>query len=226
LPFPEAVFDLKFFRKQPEPFISLASALWPSKHTPTYTHSFLALLAKDNKKKLLRNYSQNIDGLVFLAGMPAEHLVECHGHFRSSSCIQCRKPADQKQVEVDILQHARPTSCKHCKGLVKPDIVFFGEQLPSRFHNLLSKDTEASDLCIVIGTSLMVAPVNMIPEMVDCKVALINRETVGKQVDLECLGDCDHVIRQVAMALGWDKELDEHHEKVVKNAKVKTEMKD
>lgn len=57
LPFPEAVFDLSFYRENPEPFIQLASELWPGlKHSPTVTHSFIALLEK--KGLLLRNYTQ------------------------------------------------------------------------------------------------------------------------------------------------------------------------
>jgi len=82
LPYPEAVFDVGFFRSKPQPFVTLAKELWPGlKHSPTMTHSFLKLLS--DKGLLLRNYSQNIDGLEHLAGIPEEELVECHGHFRS-----------------------------------------------------------------------------------------------------------------------------------------------
>ena len=74
LPYPEAVFDVGFFRSKPKPFVTLASELWPGlKHSPTMTHCFLKLLS--NKGLLLRNYSQNIDGLEHLAGIPEEELV-------------------------------------------------------------------------------------------------------------------------------------------------------
>ena len=57
LPFPEAVFELGFYRNNPEPFVQLASELWPGlKHSPTITHSFIALLEK--KGLLLRTYTQ------------------------------------------------------------------------------------------------------------------------------------------------------------------------
>jgi Sir2 family len=84
LPYPEAVFDVRFFAQNPQPFVQLASELWPAsaasasaaarggggasnaeqhhaKYKPTYTHCFLALLAEKNL--LLRVYTQNIDGL-------------------------------------------------------------------------------------------------------------------------------------------------------------------
>ena len=66
LPYPEAVFDLDFFGRNPKPFVTLAKELWPTGLTfqPTLTHSFLTLLARKNL--LLRVYSQNIDGLEHL----------------------------------------------------------------------------------------------------------------------------------------------------------------
>jgi NAD-dependent SIR2 family protein deacetylase len=57
LPYPEAVFDLSFYMNNPDPFVQLASELWPGlRHSPTVTHSFIALLEK--KGMLLRNYTQ------------------------------------------------------------------------------------------------------------------------------------------------------------------------
>ena len=62
LPFPEAVFDVSFYRRNPAPFTQLAKELWPGLHfAPTLSHSFLTLL--HNKGLLLRCYTQNIDGL-------------------------------------------------------------------------------------------------------------------------------------------------------------------
>lgn len=65
LPYPEAVFDLSFYRNNPDPFVQLASELWPGlKHSPTVTHSFIALLEK--KGLLLRNYTQVCQYFVFI----------------------------------------------------------------------------------------------------------------------------------------------------------------
>jgi len=78
--------------------------------------------------------------------------------------------------------------CQICKGdkkddvaYVKPDIVFFGEGLPERFHDLYHKDLKECDLVIVMGTSLYVYPVAGIPDDVhrSCPRILINRELVG-----------------------------------------------
>ncbi len=56
-----------------------------------------------------------------------------------------------------IFDNSIPT-CDSCNSLVKPDIVFFGEALPDRFHRLASRDLPECDLLIIMGTSLTVHP--------------------------------------------------------------------
>ncbi|KAL7578140.1 hypothetical protein ACA910_012585 [Epithemia clementina (nom. ined.)] len=233
LPFPEAVFDLQYFSHyDPQPFITLASELWPTGETfkPTITHAFLTLLARKNL--LLRVYSQNIDGLEHLAELPVDKLVECHGHFRTASCIRCRKQAaDMEAIKDTILKKAQVPKCKSCrKGLVKPDIVFFGEGLPDRFFKLLPGDLNRADCCMVLGTSLLVAPVSQIPEQVgpECKRILLNRELVGPfessttKHDVYQLDDCDDSIRTLAQLLGWLEELEQLHRQVSSNLNTKS----
>mmetsp|Transcript_16841 Transcript_16841/g.27961 ORF Transcript_16841/g.27961 Transcript_16841/m.27961 type:complete len:349 (-) Transcript_16841:303-1349(-) len=214
LPYPEAVFDVDFYRRKPQPFLSLAKELWPGlQHSPTLTHSFGAVLANKPHQKLLRNYTQNIDGLEHLATIPEPQIVECHGHFRTASCIKCKKAMDGDVCKDHILNgNAKtPPACPKCKSFVKPDIVFFGEGLPDRFHKLLSEDVETVDLLLVIGTSLQVAPVSHIPNYVQCKRrVLINRDEVGdfmREDDVVLLGDCDSVMMQLAHELGWEHEV-------------------
>lgn len=228
-PYPEAVFDVNFYRNNPQPFCSLAKEIWPGMiHSPTLTHSFMSLLA--SKEKLLRVYTQNIDGLEVLAELPPEKIVECHGHFRSASCIDCKSSADIEHVTASIVEKAEAPVCKKCEGYVKPDIVFFGEGLPARFHSLLQKDMKEADLLIILGTSLQVAPVSMIPEMVDrkkCKRVLLNLEHVGNldiagkknkknkslQQDIFHKGPCDDTIVTLSKIMGWHEELQELHKK-------------
>mmetsp|Transcript_29180 Transcript_29180/g.55329 ORF Transcript_29180/g.55329 Transcript_29180/m.55329 type:complete len:374 (-) Transcript_29180:136-1257(-) len=227
LPFPEAVFDLEFYRRNPDPFIQLASELWPGKHSPTITHSFIALLEK--KGMLLRTYTQNIDGLDVLAGVSEEKMIECHGHFRTASCISCNFSSDGEECKRIIVEEKRPPPCQNCGGHVKPDIVFFGESLPTVFHRNVRKDTKNADLLIVMGTSLMVGPVNQIPEMVrkDCPRVLFNNELVGSfrkkngpntrkksyntnaRRDIFHAGDCDSSVQMLCNLLGWEQELND-----------------
>lgn len=103
---------------------------------------------------------------------------------------------------------------KTCDGLVKPDIVFFGEALPEAFHRKRSLPARA-DLAIVMGTSLTVQPFASLPSFVreETPRVLINLERVGtfgsRPDDVLLLGDCDEGVRKFADALGWREELEE-----------------
>ena len=219
LPYPEAIFQVNFYRQSPQAFVTLAHELWPGlKHSPTITHSFLKLLA--DKGLLLRNYTQNIDGLEHLAGLPPEQLVECHGHFRTASCIECGKAAPALDVQKTIVHAKEVPLCTKCGGHVKPDIVFFGEQLPDRFYKLLQDDVAQADCMLILGTSLQVAPVSTIPQMVNCPRVLFNREHVLPRTnnkrnkkstkmnkDIFVQGDCDVAVEQLCQLLGWTEQL-------------------
>jgi NAD-dependent histone deacetylase SIR2 len=213
LPFAEAVFDISYFREHPGPFYVLAKELYPGKFYPTISHAFVALL--DQKFMLLKLFTQNIDCLERQAGVPGSKIVEAHGSFATQRCIDCKTefPDDLmvQAVESGDVPHC---TVPQCNGLVKPDIVFFGEQLPESFHN--NKHVPAmADLVIVMGTSLSVQPFASLPQLVgeDTPRILINMEPVGdlgsRADDVLILGDCDEGVRKLADALGWADELEE-----------------
>jgi len=213
LPHPEAVFDVDFYRQNPEPFMLLAREIWPGEHSPTLTHCFIRLL--EEKNSLLRCYTQNIDGLEAIVGVSPDKVMECHGNYRTASCIECDTAYDGNLCKNHILdgKNTKPPICRMCGGYVKPDIVFFGEGLPGRFGQVLRSDLRIEpDLLIVIGTSLMVTPVSNIPNYVDCPRVLLNREFVdgftNKFTDVFEPGDCDESIRKLSRLAGWEQDLD------------------
>jgi NAD+-dependent protein deacetylase sirtuin 2 len=178
-----AVFEMDFFRKKPEPFFLLARELYPGHFSPTPTHHFLRLL--HDKGLLLRCYTQNIDSLESLAGVPADRLVAAHGNFDAAHCIDCRKEYPPDYVREHVFK-GEVCRCARCEGLVKPDIVFFGENLPRRFFQLAKQDLPQADLLIVMGTSLVVHPFAGLVDQVTRRTPrlLLNRERVG-EVDPE-----------------------------------------
>ncbi|KAI9814435.1 MAG: NAD-dependent histone deacetylase sir2 [Pycnora praestabilis] len=93
-------------------------------------------------------------------------------------------------------------------GVMKPDITFFGEDLPSTFHDRLVKhDRDLVDLVIVIGTSLKVAPVSEIVGFLPPEVPqiYISRTPVSHvNFDVDMLGDCDVVVAELCKRAGWD----------------------
>ncbi|CAK4033152.1 NAD-dependent deacetylase hst2-1 [Lecanosticta acicola] len=205
LPYAEAVFDISYFREHPEPFYTLAHELYPGKFRPTITHSFIRLL--HDKGLLLKLFTQNIDCLEREAGVPGDKIVEAHGSFAKQSCIECKTYFPDDEIRQHVHDKTIPL-CHRCNGLVKPDIVFFGEQLPSEFFENRTLPSQA-DLAIVIGTSLTVQPFASLPTMVreDTPRILLNKERVGglgsRPDDVLILGDCDDGVRKLAEALGW-----------------------
>lgn len=211
LPYAEAVFSIDYFREKPEAFYTLAQELWPGKWRPTITHVFIALL--HNKGLLLKHFTQNIDCLDREAGVPGEKVIEAHGSFATSRCIDCKIPYPNDELLAHLEKMEIPR-CHACKGLVKPDIVFFGEQLPAAFFAAQNLPREA-DLVIVLGSSLSVAPFSQLPGLTSPGVPrlLVNNEAVGKlgsrEDDVIQLGDCDSSIRKLAQACGWLDELED-----------------
>ncbi|TBU27200.1 DHS-like NAD/FAD-binding domain-containing protein [Dichomitus squalens] len=210
LPYPEAVFAINYFAENPLPFYTLARELYPGRFRPTLTHTFVKLLA--DHALLDTCFTQNIDTLERRAGVPAHRIVEAHGSFADQHCIECKRAFDGAQMKAAI-ERAEIVRCGQCGGLVKPDIVFFGEALPPLFERTVPKLREA-DLLFVIGTSLTVHPFASLTGLVPagCPRVLINMERAGdiggRPDDVVLLGRCDDIVREIAQELGWADELE------------------
>ena len=158
--------------------------------------------------------------------------MAAHGNFDRCSCIETGQPVPTAEVRAAIA-HGRDgeegwaAMAERHGGLVKPEIVFFGEPLPERFFALAEQDLAACDLLIILGTSLKVQPFASLVGLVRENVPrlLINRETVGTDAqpilqmlgfiddraldfddetryrDACFLGDCDDGVRQLAEQL-------------------------
>lgn len=212
LPTPESVFDIEFFRENPRPFYELAHELYPGNFAPTKTHAFLKVL--EEKNMLLRVFTQNIDTLERIAGVSDDKVVEAHGSFAGNACIDCKTMFAMDDMKHHVAKK-QIANCVDCGGLVKPNIVFFGEALPMRFFLALESDLPKADLCIVIGTSLLVHPFASLPTRIPAKVprVLMNLEKVGdlgrRGDDVVIIGKCDDVVQQLVDRLGWTEALSE-----------------
>lgn len=240
LPYPQAIFELPYFIQNPKPFFVLAKELYPGAFKPTVGHYFIRLL--EEKGFLLRHYTQNIDTLERVAGINSEKLVEAHGTFHTSHCIECQAVYSVEWMKDKIFSDLLPI-CESCSGLVKPDIVFFGESLPLRFFEYSIVDLPKCDLLIIMGSSLVVQPFASLKDSVskECPRFLINLEKVGEGDPLTRLlgfgspldfdpetnardvfwkGNCDDGCQLLADKLGWGDELRElvrkEHERIDK----------
>jgi NAD-dependent deacetylase sirtuin 2 len=224
LPTPQSIFDIAYYRHNPNPFCHIAKEHYTKDYKPTLTHYFIRLLADHGL--LLRNFTQNIDGLEEKAGLSDEYIIHAHGTYKTAHCVGnklnrgCGKEYSQKWFK-DKMEKMKKPICSECRGYVKPDIVFFGEELPISFWLNLQKDLPKCDLMIIMGTSLQVQPFASIPNQINPNIPrlLINKNAVGpfrefdilprknQSRDYAYLGNCDEGCLELAKALGLDKEL-------------------
>ncbi|XP_023697977.2 NAD-dependent protein deacetylase sirtuin-3, mitochondrial isoform X1 [Paramormyrops kingsleyae] len=213
LPYAEAIFDISYFQHNPNPFFALAKELYPGNYRPNVAHYFVRLL--HDKGQLLKLYTQNIDGLERMAGIPPRKLVEAHGTFSTATCTVCRKEYPGEELRPGIMAGTVP-KCSTCKGVIKPDIIFFGEELPLQFFSYLT-DFPVADLLIVMGTALEVEPFASLAYAVRNSVPrlLINRDLVGpfasrspRHNDVIQLGDIVDGVRRLVDAMDCKEELD------------------
>lgn len=196
------VFDLEYFERDPSIFWRFAHTIFPERHPKhSATHYFIQQL--ENRGKLLRLYTQNVDTLE--VGIPPSRLRCVHGSWRESRCMRCGALHHIEDIREAVEKGLIP-QCYFCGGPIKPGIVFFGQDVNINYHEL-EMDANEADLLIVIGTSLKVAPVSEIPDtMGNVPSILINRSTVDKSFSAELLGECDDIIKMVEYEIGWDAE--------------------
>jgi NAD-dependent deacetylase len=126
---------------------------------PNPAHLSLAALQRAGLVRTI--VTQNIDGLHQRAG--ARRVLELHGHLRRATCLQCRHRLPASGLLQAILATAAVPRCPRCGGLVKPDVILFGEVLPAGVLRKAERETLASDLVWVIGSSLTVVPASLLP---------------------------------------------------------------
>lgn len=220
LPYPEAVFELGYFKKNPKAFYTVSNGFLTAEVHPTTSHFFQKMLYDHGV--LLHIFTQNIDGLELDAGVPLDKLCQAHGHLRTAHCIKCHQEHDAKKM-MECIKKEEIYKCdaENCGGLIKPDVVFFGEKLPVDFFSksFLIEDT---DLVVVMGTSLAVFPFANLISLIhkSVPIVLINRENslhASRENFLFIKGDIDENVEKIVGDLG----MKENYEKI-KNEVEKT----
>jgi len=158
---PLEVASLNTFRTAPERFFvwfrPLASQILNAEPNPA--HIALAELEKAGCIKSI--ITQNIDALHHKAG--SENVIEMHGTMRTLSCTQCFQVAEAKDYLKAYVEHGIAPHCPVCNGLLKPDLILFGEQLPQKAWYAAQRESRRCDLMLVAGSSLEVLPVAGLP---------------------------------------------------------------
>jgi len=122
-----------------------------------------AIKALEDMGKLIAIVTQNIDGLHHKAGNSPEKIIEIHGTVSSVSCLDCGKTYDRNDIEERIRSGVKVPYCDDCSGILKPDTISFGQAMPADKMALAFTYAQECDLCIVLGSSLVVYPAASVP---------------------------------------------------------------
>jgi len=183
---PETILSHQFFLRNTEEFFRFyrQKMLFPEAR-PNPAHRALARL--EEMGILSAVITQNIDGLHQAAG--SRHVIELHGSVLRNTCVRCQKPYTLQ----DILSSQGVPRCS-CGGVIKPDVVLYGEQLPTDAIEDALYSISQADLLIIGGTSLAVYPaagfvqdyagplviINRSPTSMDRRADLLIDEPIGE----------------------------------------------
>ncbi len=134
-----------------------------------------ALSALERNGQLAAVITQNIDGLHQAAG--SREVIELHGNTRVIRCLACGTPFGMDEV-YDQLRTQLPPPCRACGGMLKPEVVLFGEPLPEEALRRAVQAVDTCDLLLAVGSSLVVQPAALLPERAKrhgARLILINK---------------------------------------------------
>jgi NAD-dependent deacetylase len=174
---PVDVASMTAFRYRPERFFEWVRPLAENilHAAPNPAHRALADLERAGR--LAAVVTQNIDGLHRKAG--SQNVFEIHGHLRQSTCIECFRRYPSGRLLQRFIETGEIPRCPACGGVLKPDVVLYGEQLPFQVVQEAKALIAKSDLILVVGSSLEVTPAAVFPVQAlnaGARLVIVNRE--------------------------------------------------
>ena len=201
---PFEVSSLLTFRKQPEAFYDwirpMIDRVLQAKPNPAHQ----ALAEMERRGELKAVITQNIDGLHKRAG--SRQVIELHGHFRTATCLHCFLGTSGESVIEQLFAGKRVPTCQRCSGVLKPDVILIGEQLPLKAAQAAFKEAKRCDLVLVAGSSLVVEPAASLPLIAlqrGARLVLINYEPtpLDSLADVVIHADVAEVLPRLADSL-------------------------
>jgi len=205
---PYEVASLASFRYDPVKFYTFmrSIALQIQGAQPNQAHIGLATLEQCGFIQTI--ITQNIDGLQQRAG--SQNVIEVHGTMGSLTCVSCYNKYAAHDFLHAYLKDGQIPHCPKCGGVLKPDLILFGEQLPAKTWLKAEKASKACDLMIVAGSSLEVLPVAGLPMRAlenGAHLILINHSKtyIDVRADVVFHEDVDVIIPQIVAKVLDDK---------------------
>ncbi|MCW3804928.1 SIR2 family NAD-dependent protein deacylase [Plebeiibacterium marinum] len=150
--------DLGYFHSRPAKSWEAIREIFYDFFTEARPNDAHLVLAKLEEKGVLKAVvTQNIDNLHFEAG--SKEVYEFHGNSQQLKCIKCGSMYPAKEVNLKMI----PPKCKKCGGVLKPDFIFFGEEIPPVAYSKSFDAARKADVVIVIGSTGEVMPACNVP---------------------------------------------------------------
>lgn len=197
---PEELANFNSFIKNPdlvwEWYSYRKKVVWEVKPNPA--HDALAEMEESVQDFTL--VTQNVDNLHARAG--SKRILELHGNIMRSYCIKCRKQASESELE----ELRKTPVCEFCGGLVRPDVVWFGEVLPGEVFNEAAEAAGRCDLFLCVGTSGVVYPAASLPLIAreaGAYVVEVNqgRTELSPRLDETLVGKAGEILPELARIL-------------------------
>ncbi len=173
---PTEVASINAFLRHPERFYRWFAASWQEIVSACPNPAHEALAEMERRGILRAVVTQNIDGLHQKAG--SREVLELHGNARQAICLRCGVQQRTEGVLERFVRTGEAPRCS-CGGLIKPDVVLFGEMLPADVLRRAQAEIAHCDLLLVIGSSLVVMPAADLPWLAihsGAPVIVCNRE--------------------------------------------------
>ena len=167
----QSVVSLSGFLRNPANYYSYAMESYPVRAAAEPNAAHYALARLEKKGWLKGVITQNVDGLHTKAG--SENVFELHGSLRRVVCLECREYYPMEGTMNRVTGGENPPLCSQCRGILKPDAVFFGEALPEEPWEKSIDLISNSEVLIVMGSSLLVAPASGLPRLALSKGAAL-----------------------------------------------------
>lgn len=144
--------------------------------SPNDGHRAIAKLVEMGKVTAV--VTQNVDNLHQDGGVPDDKVIEIHGNASYAKCLDCGMRHELEELRAPW-EADEEIVCVNCAGLLKTATISFGQAMPEDKMERATAEAEASDLCIVLGSSLVVYPAAGIPVMAvraGSRLVIVNRE--------------------------------------------------
>ena len=152
---------------------------------PNDGHAAIARLVR--KGKVSSVITQNIDGLHQASGVPDEQVIELHGNTTYAHCLACRRRYELDSIREQFERDGEAPDCQ-CGGYIKTATISFGQAMPVAVMERAEAETNACDLFVAVGSSLVVYPAAGFPALAKqrgARLVILNREPT----DLDSIAD-------------------------------------